>query len=229
MPSAHKHLKLNATGRLKRKPFRPSDFFSGLLEIEAVVLAEVATSQRKHGDTAAFADAKTRLLVAAQEQGRSVSAAQMAEIDKLADAYSRAGDAAAKAGEQMRDATESSKQNLEAGAAGLTEIFGAARAARMRFHLRSTALDDTTFQRATMPLAGGASPMGGLIGGFGRVLTGGFASGGYTVPEHRRAPRPASSTLSMLLGPFVILIVLPASSRLIPCNRQPDTPYQQLS
>lgn len=154
------------------------------LEVEAAVLAEVATSQRQHGDAAAYADAKTRLLVAAQAEGRSVSAAQMAEIDKLAEAYSRAGDAAAKAGEQMREATESSQRNLEAGAAGLTEIFGAARqggdALSSVLNRIGSQIIDNTFQRAIMALAGGGGAMGGILGGFGRLLTGGFAEGGFT-------------------------------------------------
>ncbi|MFN3312804.1 MAG: hypothetical protein ACK46Q_04985 [Hyphomonas sp.] len=161
------------------------------LEIEAVVLAEVATSQRQHGDAAAFADAKTRLLAAASAQGRSVTAAQMAEIDKLADSYSRAGDAAAKAGEQMREATERAEQNLKAGADGLTDIFGAARQGADALSTTLQGLADQImnklFRQLIMGFAGGGGTFGNIVSTFGGAL-GGFADGGFTGPGHKYKP-----------------------------------------
>ncbi|WP_411837025.1 hypothetical protein [Paracoccus sp. ME4] len=153
------------------------------LQIEAAVLAEVATGQRQHADAAAFADAKVRLLVAAQAEGRTVTAGQMAEIDRLADAYARAGDAAAQAGEQMREATERADRNLKTGADGLTEIFGAARqgADALSSTLQGLAdqILDQVFRQMIAGLAGGGGAFGSFVSGFGSAL-GGFAEGGYT-------------------------------------------------
>lgn len=154
------------------------------LRIETAVLLEVATSQRRHGDAVAFADAKTRLLVAAQAEGRSVTPDQIAQIDALAEAYSRAGVQAEQAAEKMAETARAATENLTAGAGGLTEIFGAARNGADALSSTLTRIGnqiiDNTFQRAIMALGGGGGVMGGIIGGFGRLLTGGFASGGYT-------------------------------------------------
>lgn len=157
------------------------------LQIESAVLMEVATSQRQHGDAVAFADAKTRLLVAAHQAGQSVTQAQMAQIDQLAASYASAGAEAERAGEKMEAATEKAASNLEAGASGLTEIFSAARqgsdALSSTLNRLAGQIMDNVFQSLLTGMSGGAGG-GGILSGalnfLGSALTGGFAEGGYT-------------------------------------------------
>lgn len=161
------------------------------LEIEAVVLAEVATSQRQHGTAADFASTKTRLLVAAQAEGRSVTAAQLAEIDRLADGYARAGDAADRAGEQMRAAAEKTQQNMEAGANGIADILmatqeGSESLSATLENLGKQIIKNIILQLIMGALGGGngggtgGNMFGAIISGLGSALSGGYATGGYT-------------------------------------------------
>lgn len=169
------------------------------LRIEAGVLAEVATSQRQHGDAAAYADAKTRLLVAAQAQGRSVTAAQLAEIDRLADAYARAGDAADRAGEQMRAAAEKTQQNMEAGANGIADILMATQEGSESLSATLENLGKQIIKNIILQLIMGAvgggngggtggNMFGAIVSGFGSALSGGYAEGGFTGPGHKYQP-----------------------------------------
>lgn len=167
------------------------------LRIEAAVLAEVATSQTRHADAAAYADAKVRLLVAAQSEGRSVTAAQMAEIDRLATAYSRAGKAAATAGEQMRDQAEKSSEAMSAGADAVGSIIdsamnGSASLSDTLANLAKQIIRNIILQQiynaiaASSGAGGGGGVMGTILGTLGAGLktptmpTGSYAGGGYT-------------------------------------------------
>jgi len=89
------------------------------LETEAMVLASVALSQRRHGDATAYAQARTELLVAAQREGRAVTPALEAEIDRLADAYSRMADQAT----QARNNMQRMQDEARAGGEALTDLF----------------------------------------------------------------------------------------------------------
>ncbi|WP_299648560.1 hypothetical protein [uncultured Jannaschia sp.] len=155
------------------------------LEAEATALVVLAETGRDVGDALEYARKKAELLKAAQEQGTKITPQLEAEIDKLAESYARAGDAA----EQAADDLQRVEERAEAGATKVADIFGGILDGSMKAKdaLASLLTEFARMQmlRGFQGLASGAG--GGVFGAIGGML--GFASGGYTgnVPEDRIA------------------------------------------
>lgn len=172
------------------------------LQIEAGVLAEVATSQTRHADAAGYADAKVRLLSAAQEQGRTITSAQMAEIDRMAEAYSRAGNAAEIAGKKLRDQARQSSEAMQTGADAVGSIIdsamnGSASLADTLSNLGKQIIRNIILQQiynAISKSSGGGGILGTAMSALGSGLTtptmptAGFSDGGYTGPGGKYEP-----------------------------------------
>lgn len=144
------------------------------LEAEAAVLVAVAASGKEYGDALEFARAKAELLHAAQKQGKEITPALEAEIDKLADAYVQAGLKA----EGAADKLDLLKERSRAGKDALTDMFGSiidgSMSAKDAVAQLLMEIAKTQMINGLMGLPG----MGGLASGIGGLLIPGYASGG---------------------------------------------------
>ncbi|MCC5968400.1 MAG: hypothetical protein JJU15_00450 [Pararhodobacter sp.] len=145
------------------------------LEAEAVALASAAGSGREYGQAIRYAYERARLLTAAQRDGLAITPELEAAIDSLADAYTRAGNAADEAADQMRRAQD----NAERGAHAMADLFGsmlqggdAATAALARLLAQ---LAQVQMQKAMLGLSKSG---GGFFGWLGGMLS--LSGGGYT-------------------------------------------------
>ncbi|EPX85388.1 hypothetical protein [Salipiger mucosus] len=89
------------------------------LEAEAVALAAVAETGFEYGDAVDYARKKAELLYEAQAAGKEVTPELRAEIDELAQAYARAGQAA----DDASDKLDRIEENTERGADAMTDLF----------------------------------------------------------------------------------------------------------
>lgn len=89
------------------------------LEAEAVALAAVAETGFEYGDAVDYARKKAELLYEAQAAGKELTPEMRAEIDELALAYTRAGQAA----DDAADKIDKIKENTERGADAMTDMF----------------------------------------------------------------------------------------------------------
>ncbi|MBB06337.1 MAG: hypothetical protein CML03_12640, partial [Pseudooceanicola sp.] len=89
------------------------------LEAEAAALAAVALGGKKYADAVDFARKKAELLVAAQQDGREITPELSAEIDQLAEAYTRAGLEAEQAADRLAEMEERSEQAADR----MTDLF----------------------------------------------------------------------------------------------------------
>lgn len=90
-----------------------------LLEAETTALIAASQGGRRFGDALEFARKKAELLVAAQQEGKEITPELAAEIDRLAEAYTRAGEEADSAADEMTELEE----RAERGAERLTDVF----------------------------------------------------------------------------------------------------------
>lgn len=149
------------------------------LEAEAAALAATAVAGQRYGNSLEFARTKAELLVAAQEAGKSLTPELVAEIDKLAASYTRAGEEAEAAGAKM----EASAQAGQAGADALSNLFMTAlTGGDMESALSgmlTQAVSATVQNVFTGMLSGGAgASAGGGGANFLTMLMGGGAGGG---------------------------------------------------
>lgn len=89
------------------------------LEAEAVALAAVAETGFEYGDAVDYARKKAELLYEAQAACKELTPEMRAEIDELALAYTRAGQAA----DDAADKIDKIKENTERGADAMTDMF----------------------------------------------------------------------------------------------------------
>lgn len=157
------------------------------LRLEAQALAEVSGARMAQGDALEFARTKAELLAAAQRAGVEVTPQLAAEIDTLAREYTEAGHAAELAADKIEEVQAASK----AGADRVASIFegmatGALTAKQAVGQLILELLKLSLKKRLLgfLTNAGG----GGFLGGFLKILGGGFAAGGYTGDGRRFDP-----------------------------------------
>jgi len=149
------------------------------LELEAVALVSAAGSGREYGEAIMFAYERARLLTAAQRDGLAITPELEAAVDSLADAYVRAGQAAEDAANQLRDMED----HAQRGARAMTDLFmgimQGGDAAKRAIAQLLMELARVQMMKAMLGLAKGGGPLGNMILGLGRALSG-FAEGGYT-------------------------------------------------
>lgn len=149
-------------------------------EAEAVAILAAAAGGREYGDAVEYARQRARLLVAAQRDGLAVTPDLEAAVDRLADAYVAAGNAARDAADQMREAQDRAR----AGAQAMTNLFMAMTrggdAARQALAQLLVQIAQVQMMRGVMnAFPGAAGVLGGLLG---------FDRGGYTGDGHTHQP-----------------------------------------
>ncbi|MFC0200576.1 phage tail tape measure protein [Paracoccus rhizosphaerae] len=148
------------------------------LDAEAVALIAAAAAGRDYGDAIDYARARAELLMAAQREGKTVTPALQAEIDRLAGAYVEAGNRAEQAAAQIRQVEERGQRGADA----LTDMFMSVANGSMT---AEEALTNLLLQIAQAQLTKGLAGIfggGGMLGGVGTAVGGqlGFVAGGYT-------------------------------------------------
>ncbi|WP_273688920.1 phage tail tape measure protein [Ketogulonicigenium vulgare] len=144
------------------------------LQIEAQVVAGLTAAQRGLADASAFAEAKTKMLVAAQAEGRAITPDLEADIDRLATAYSAAGAAAAQAADDMAGIEERGKKGAEALADAFGSVLDGSKSAKEAIADLLIEMAKMQAQKALLGMFEGtplATAVGGMLG---------FAGGGFT-------------------------------------------------
>ncbi len=146
------------------------------LEAEAVALVVASQAGMKYSDALEFARTRAELLNAAQASGKPITTALTAEVDKLAEAHLKAGNAAKKAADDLKAVEERS----EKGAAALTDVFmsvldGSKSAeeavADLLLQIAKVQMQKALMGMFTGPMGGASEFVGGLLG---------FSDGGFT-------------------------------------------------
>lgn len=157
------------------------------MESEAAALVAAAASGREYGQAIQYAYQRARLLHAAQRDGLQVTPELEAEIDRLADAYARAGESAREAADNMRQVQDDAR----AGAHALTDIFGAmlrgGDAARQSLARLLAQVAQVQMMRGITALSD-AGVGGSLVRVLGGLLRP-FDTGGYTGDGGRTEPK----------------------------------------
>lgn len=144
------------------------------LMIEAQVLTAAAASGQNYGDMMAYASEKARLLAAAQKEGKQITPELEAEIDRLAQAYARAGQNA----DEARDKLQQIQAQSERGKDAMQNMFGSiidgSMSAKDAVAQLLLEIAKAQMLKGLMGLPGMES-LSGLVGG---LLS--FDGGGYT-------------------------------------------------
>lgn len=156
------------------------------LEAEAVALVAAAQAGMEYADAIEYARTRAELLNAAQQDGREITPDLLAQVDQLAQAHVRAGNAAKKAADDL----QAVQKRGEKGAEALTDIFGAVLEGSMTAEdaLKQLLLQiaKVQMQKALLGLFGEGGALGGVSGFLGGLL--GFADGGFTGPGGKFEP-----------------------------------------
>lgn len=149
------------------------------LEAEAEALIGLAGAGLEYSRAADVARVKAKLLQAAQRDGQSVTPELKRQIEELAMAYVRAGDAAGKAEERMRRIEDAAERGREAVADLMFEVVSGSGSARDALSSLVAEMAKVQFRKAILGLEKSGSG-GGLFGWLGGLLTESFEGGGYT-------------------------------------------------
>ncbi|PJF10795.1 phage tail tape measure protein [Pseudorhodobacter sp. MZDSW-24AT] len=144
------------------------------LDAQAVALVAASRAGMAYADAIEFARTRADLLNAAQTAGKQITPELTAEIDRLADAHLRAGNAAQKAADDMQAIEERGQKGAEALSDVFTSVLTGAKSAEEAVAALLLEIAKIQMQKALMGIfggIGGAGFVGGLLG---------FADGGYT-------------------------------------------------
>jgi hypothetical protein len=144
------------------------------LDAEAAALVVAAQAGMQYADAIEFARARSDLLLAAQRDGKAITPELTAQIDRLAEAHVRVGNAAQKAADDLQAVEERGRKGAEALGDVFTSVLTGAKTAEEAVADLLLEIAKMQFQRAMLGLfggTGGAGILGGLLG---------FAEGGYT-------------------------------------------------
>ncbi|SFD16991.1 hypothetical protein [Salipiger profundus] len=145
------------------------------LEAEAVALAAVAETGFEYGDAVDYARKKAELLYEAQAAGKELTPEMRAEIDELALAYTRAGQAADDAADELKKIEENTQRGAEAMSDLFMSIFDGSKTAGEALRDLLVQIIEIQLQQRMLAAAGSA---GGFFGFFGSLLSGARAGGG---------------------------------------------------
>lgn len=158
------------------------------LDAEAVALIAAAGAGREYADALEFARTRADLLMAAQRQGKAITSALSAEIDRLAGGYVEAGNRAEEAAQKLQRVEENGQRGAQALTGMFMSILNGSMSAEEALARLLLQLAEVQMQQALMSMMGGGGAgagggtMGAIVSGIGALLTGGagFASGGFT-------------------------------------------------
>lgn len=152
------------------------------LDAEAISLLAAAQAGEEYADALEFARTRAELLTAAQTAGKTITPELTAEIDRLAEAHTRAGAAAAKAADDLAAVEERGKAGAEALTGIFTSVLTGAKTAEEALAGLLLAIAEAQLQKLFMNMftgSGASTALGGLLG---------FASGGYTGAGGKHQP-----------------------------------------
>lgn len=144
------------------------------LDAEAASLIVATQAGMQYSDALEFARVRAELLVAAQRDGREITPALSAEMDRLAQAHIRAGIAAKKASDDLEKVKDRGKKGAEAIGDIFTSVLTGAKTAEQAVAELLLEIAKLQFQKMIMGIFEGTG-VGDLLGG---LL--GFADGGFT-------------------------------------------------
>jgi phage-related minor tail protein len=154
--------------------------------LEAAALAEVTGAQLQNADAVELARTKAELLAAAQRSGVAMTPELIAQIDALANEYTKAGSAAELAADKIKDIQDATA----AGAQSITDVFtGMATGALTAKEAMGQLIIEMikmSLQKRVLEMASGAG--GSVFGGFLKLIGGGFAEGGFTGQGGKHEP-----------------------------------------
>ncbi|MBL4917445.1 hypothetical protein [Szabonella alba] len=144
------------------------------LEAEAVALVAATQAGMEYADAIDFARIRAELLNAAKRDGRAVTPELTAEVDRLAEAHLRAGQAAQKSADDMKAVEQRGKRGAEALTDTFMAVLDGSKSAEEALADLLIQMAKVQFQKALMGIFEG-SGVGEFVGG---LL--GFADGGFT-------------------------------------------------
>ena len=146
------------------------------LEAEAVALAAIAETGFEYGDAVDYARKKAELLYEAQAAGKELTPEMRGEIDKLAQAYARAGQAAGDAANELRKIEENTERGIEAMSDLFMGILDGSKTAGEALRELLMQIIEVQLQQGLLALADSGG--GGFFQVLGGLLTGARAGGG---------------------------------------------------
>lgn len=147
------------------------------LELEAAALVAAAASNQEYGVAIEYARTRAQLMNDAQAEGREITPALQAEIDRLAEAYVTAGQNAEEAADSMRRVQEDAERGADAIGAIFDGIVQGGDAARQAITRLLQQMASSAFQRLLMGMTGSGGG-GGILSMIGGLLGGKRAGGG---------------------------------------------------
>lgn len=149
------------------------------LEMEAAALLTAAAAGGQYGNAIEYARQRAELLTAAQRAGVAVTPELLAEIDALAQAYTRAGQEAETAADRMQRIEDQGRRGAEA-LSGMFAAIGRGGDEGVRALLSLLQqMIQVRIQASLMGLASGGGALSSFFSFIGRALTP-FSDGGYT-------------------------------------------------
>lgn len=145
-------------------------------EAEAVAILAAAAAGRGHGDVILFVQKRAELLNAALRDGTAITPELEASVDRLAEAYVRAGQKAEEAADAMRKVQADSQRGIDAMTDLFMSITQGGDAAKRALAQLLVQMAQVQMKRAMMAAAD--SGAGGIFRVIGGLL--GFDKGGYT-------------------------------------------------
>ncbi len=149
------------------------------LDAEAISLLAAAQAGKEYSNALEFARTRAELLTAAQAAGKTITPELTAEIDRLAEAHTRAGAAAQKAADDLQAVEDRGKAGAEALSSIFTSVLTGAKSAEEALADLLVQIAQAQIQKMVMGLFGGAGAGGGAAAALGGLLMP-FADGGYT-------------------------------------------------
>lgn len=152
------------------------------LDAQAVALVAASKAGVKYADAIQLAYTRAELLTAAQADGKQITPELTAEIDRLAEAHLKAGNAAQKAADDLQAVEEQGRKGAEALSDVFMSVLDGSKSAEEALADLLRQMAKVQMQKALMGLFSGPG-VGGFIGG---LL--GFAEGGFTGPGGKYEP-----------------------------------------
>jgi lambda family phage tail tape measure protein len=148
------------------------------LEAESLALMAAAAAGRNYANAVEFAHERAKLLTAAQREGKEITPALTAEIDRLADAYVQAGDKADEAADKLKQMEDRAQKGAEALTDTFMSVLDGSKSAKEALADLLREIAEAQMRKHLMGFFGVGGPGQGVSSFVGGLL--GFASGGYT-------------------------------------------------
>ncbi|MFC3058819.1 phage tail tape measure protein [Paenirhodobacter populi] len=150
------------------------------LEAEGVALLAAAAAGSEYADAIELARKKAELLTAAQKAGKEITPELTDEIDQLAQKYVSAGNSAEDAAAKLKLIEDAGQRGAQTLSEMFTSILTGSQSAEQALSNLLLKLAEAQFNQVFAGLFGAGGAGAGAATWVGKLLSGGFASGGYT-------------------------------------------------